>query len=1535
MLRDQFLRDAILSRKLLMLVDDNLDWDGVTSREHQLLIANKHSGVHVLNRQAMMMARPAHEGFDDLSEEFRPVRVIHPDDVIELDTTEEAAMISIAKVLLRQAATHRDAMQEVTVPEGVPADDGRRSSVWCAEAYRKFHAKEVLTPTERMYVDNTTSCAPAPSPPGIPPTTADPPRKKKKKEQARTETPTRLEQNRMELGAEVVTNVAWVVAENPELTLPSVDVAAETTIVIEEAYETFCLVSTEEVDMPFFVLDYLVHGEVKAAFMYDAPAVDDDRGQFDPARFPSYDDREPPPEWQAPPEPPDPGATSSKKAASKLHSPPAALKPKSLQNVSILDTHDGLASSHQDVEKSANDFVDKVDAAHAGLSAAQREQSADSVEHIARTCDGQPAKLLLDAEVRERKATARLKEELEEVITDFLASGCNEDDVTEAFVVAQKKLADLAEQEKRGPRVLQFLGHMHTGQNMMQTLHTTYKLSYFAKQLGYKDQKLVNLINLAKGYIPQNRAFFTQLCNSGLLEAHRWICSKTETQFDFVDEYSEWMAAAYERAETRATFRWWLDFLTKACIPLLGLFASVRHDMDTDEENAALETAALKTFLDIWFAMNHHTYYAIVSGYLVRLEMLSAKWKAIHAANIGFNINGPGFTAWDQYIEMLTNRFAKQMKPSVKSTEDAVRTTDSLELHAVLLEVMKMQAGAERNEDAATPPSARQWPNNMSCLQAVWKARLFDAPGRWGLELEHSLPVTVFEPTQLSMQAGSEELQLLAAVRKKDYFDSFLLSTAHGGQCEVSAMESVRVKIRYQKMKLLPRSTNDLTPKQLEKKVKGLERAMKEQAMLKKDIRGPHQLTNYCFQGKSFLSMYLKSGGVQKALYRQNVMACLPERLTLFLGSRKERTRMVSRSARLEIEVPFEQLSNVLEYDEAGPQSASVVVHDAMFALHTMKAPIILNGKPVIVGGQLIAVFVQNQAWADHITGFVVTDLCLDPQSPLPKQALEKSRDATAAAAAPAEVQVDLTISRDGLLPKSVMGSKSINMPKITTDRGIGRESFFTLMAELVRDEDWVRANLKFPRGHTVIVRGASRSMLGESVMLKADSTGKISVTTCQHEPVLLQPCKHEEADTMVVCVALLHARHNPGTVVLIDAPDNDTVMAGLCGLSSALEAGLGNNAERQAVRNIHLQCSRWWVSKTDDSRRKLPNTASAADKVDRAKSEVIAIGQIAEAICYTDDTALNFLPQGASRALTVAYASGLFGGDTVERIHGYTPASGLAALLFMQEHIGVLPADNLFGAAASSEGTVRRACQLVKASVFLKHKTCFSPPSAVTAAEWLAGQAHEEVAIKLYGKDRTAKNQMLSEDQIAVQCSKMDVRLREWASAHLPCPGLISEPKGPDGWRRHPHQLVGLAPYDQDGNLINGAVAITPANAGPRYGEGPDTDSFAIRLGTIVLEGQANFLLTDEEVSGLREDPENLANDQLVKLGYLRIKANVLDRDAAARPTSSAAGAAAVLRYMVRQAAAPAPGEVPEGEPANGGTAQLAPPATPMSVVT
>ena len=181
----------------------------------------------------------------------------------------------------------------------------------------------------------------------------------------------------------------------------------------------------------------------------------------------------------------------------------------------------------------------------------------------------------------------------------------------------------------------------------------------------------------------------------------------------------------------------------------------------------------------------------------------------------------------------------------------------------------------------------------------------------------------------------------------------------------------------------------------------------------------------------------------------------------------------------------------------------------------------------------------------------------------------------------------------------------------------------------------------------------------------------------------------------------------------------------------------------------------------------------------------------------------------------------------------------------------------------------------------------------------------------------------------------KMDVRLREWASAHQPCPGLISEPKGPDGWRRHPHQLVGLAPYDQDGNLINGAVAITPANAGPRYGEGPDTDSFAIRLGTIVLEGQANFLLTDEEVSGLREDTENLANDQLVKLGYLRIKANVLDRDAAARPTSSAAGAAAVLRYMVRQAAAPAPGEVPAGEPANGGTAQLAPPATPMSVVT
>ena len=226
---------------------------------------------------------------------------------------------------------------------------------------------------------------------------------------------------------------------------------------------------------------------------------------------------------------------------------------------------------------------------------------------------------------------------------------------------------------------------------------------------------------------------------------------------------------------------------------------------------------------------------------------------------------------------------------------------------------------------------------------------------------------------------------------------------------------------------------------------------------------------------------------------------------------------------------------------------------------------------------------------------------------------------------------------------------------------------------------------------------------------------------------------------------------------------------------------------------------------------------------------------------------------------------------------------------------------------------------------------------SSIALAQWVAGQDHEAIGIKLYEKDRAQKNQMLSEDQAAVQCSKMEPRLREWASAHRPSPGLISEPEGPDGWARSPAQMTGLAPYDAAGNRIGGD--ITPANAGPRYGEGPDTDRWAIELGTESTEGKSDDILTDEVVLGLLEDIDVPPNDKLVQLGYVRLKRNIASRDTDVGPTNSAAGAAAVVRHMARQAtelgAAVAVQGEPDSEPDNAGTAPTEQLSTPMNTQT
>jgi hypothetical protein len=266
-------------------------------------------------------------------------------------------------------------------------------------------------------------------------------------------------------------------------------------------------------------------------------------------------------------------------------------------------------------------------------------------------------------------------------------------------------------------------------------------------------------------------------------------------------------------------------------------------------------------------------------------------------------------------------------------------------------------------------------------------------------------------------------------------------------------------------------------------------------------------------------------------------------------------------------------------------------------------------------------------------------------------------------------------------------------------------------------------------------------------------------------------------------------------------------------------------------------------------------------------------------------------------------------------------------SLLFMQEHVGQLPRGDYTGMEPTGQ-TCERTEQLFKAAAFLKHRTWFEP-DARNEPGWLAKQSMEHIGEIMFGKDRSAKHQLLSASQVEAQCAKMDARLTEWATAHLTDPGLVKEPKRSDGsWSRKAEQLKGLAAY-VNGDLSPG-TAITPENARSRFGQAQDTGPWAMALGAALAEKYTKEILTDAEVLGLTEDVVNIAHDQLVQLGYRRLKANIKSRDSKAKPTNAAVTAAAVLRKMAREsaeaAASPASPARARGSAASSQTPQAAP---------
>ena len=342
-------------------------------------------------------------------------------------------------------------------------------------------------------------------------------------------------------------------------------------------------------------------------------------------------------------------------------------------------------------------------------------------------------------------------------------------------------------------------------------------------------------------------------------------------------------------------------------------------------------------------------------------------------------------------------------------------------------------------------------------------------------------------------------------------------------------------------------------------------------------------------------------------------------------------------------------------------------------------------------------------------------------------------------------------------------------------------------------EEAWLNANVTLPQSYSIIIRGASRSILGESIELRTDSTGKISVAP-------IDSCGHEEADTSVVYAALQHAAQ--GEQVVIDSPDTDTLLAGICGLAVAVES---QSASQAIVERVHLKCCPWFVSPATG--KKPSKTPSRREQQQLRKSQVLSVGKIATVIMFGPATEMQFLPEGAGRVLTAAYAMGFFGGDTIERLHGYASKAGLDALLFMQAHVGTL-ATGYTGATVSGT-TVSALENLLKGAAYLKHKSLFAVDAGDPAA-WLAAQTLDEIAFVMYNENnRVAKHQVLSREQIEVQAAKMDARLTEWAHSYRQDPGCLDvrAPKSEHGWQRQPNQLKGLRAYGDTGEPVDGVA--------------------------------------------------------------------------------------------------------------------------------
>jgi len=412
----------------------------------------------------------------------------------------------------------------------------------------------------------------------------------------------------------------------------------------------------------------------------------------------------------------------------------------------------------------------------------------------------------------------------------------------------------------------------------------------------------------------------------------------------------------------------------------------------------------------------------------------------------------------------------------------------------------------------------------------------------------------------------------------------------------------------------------------------------------------------------------------------------------------------------------------------------------------------------------------------------------------------------------------------------------------------------------------------------------------------------------------------HEEADTACVAIALQHGL--AGRTALLVSEDNDVLMAALCGLSAAVHVAETESAHetesaqhglrcRDAVRRVHLQASEQWL-KPDGKRHRSPKAATPEVRRTLRKSHVIAVGSVTLDLCY-GTTGMTWLPSGPGRALTLAYACSLFGGDTVEKIYGFTIRDGVAALLFMREHLA-LPTEG-HDRETVDDSIVAASCNLLEAAMYQRHKSWFEVSgAAVDAPKWVAATQSSETAFAVYLRTRIAKDQLLSEQQTEAQAAKAGARVTEWQRAAMLQPKLITGVRDAFGrWPTHPAQLKGLV------GMKNGEPTpdepITAENAASRHGLGPDHDAMAARASTQAANPAAGSSSESAKLSN--DSVRHLSDSQLENLGLKRLNLAIAERCASEGKKGIKKTAAATLRLLVARGfepgAAPVPAPVPD----------------------